>query len=126
MPGERGGAGGAGGEGGKGEPTGRGGDGGQGGQGGAGSAAIQHPKRLVYGVAVAVVAFMLLIAIAIGGSYALTIHSVYVQRTQYLQSRVPACLLAAHVIGQENGRGKTADMAIYNATGCPAIVKTVK
>lgn len=78
------------------------------------------------GLAIAMVAMIVLVFVGLVGSYLLTITSVNNERAQRQQDRAPACALALHLVNQESGQNKTADMALYNATGCPQIIRATR
>lgn len=83
-------------------------------------------KRTKSGVRPLVTALLLIVAVlaaSVVGSYVLTISQVNNERTQRQEQRAPACSFAKHLIDREAPSLQRGDAALYNATGCPKILK---
>ena len=83
----------------------------------------QH--RFVIWTGVLALAVLILIALAIAGSYAVTIGYVNSQHNLHVEQRVPACERARKIIyAQEDvNHARDAGIALYDATGCPQILR---
>jgi hypothetical protein len=85
----------------------------------------RRQRRFVIWTGVLALSVLLLICLAIAGSYILTINYVNAQHTLHVDQRVPACEHARQIIDEQSDSNHTRDagLALYNATGCPQILQ---
>jgi hypothetical protein len=85
----------------------------------------KRQRRFVVWTGILVLSVLLLIFLAIAGSYVLTIDYVNSQHTLHVSQRVAACEQAHKIIYAQKdvNHDRDAGVALYDATGCPAILQ---